>query len=232
MLKLKRSNERGRGDHGWLKSRFSFSFADYYDPAAMGFRALRVINEDHVAPDSGFPMHPHRDMEIITYVVEGELRHKDSHGYSEVIRPGEVQRMSAGTGVFHSEFNPSSDAPVHLLQIWILPDKTGIPFGYGQKSFEKDLAEKKLVLAVSGTGRDGSIAINQDADLYVSRPKAGDRVPFELRPGRHAWLQVVKGRLRVNGEELAPGDAVYGSEEKLLEIEAREAGEFLLFDLD
>lgn len=165
MLTVKKSDTRGRGNHGWLKSQFSFSFADYYDPAEMGFRALRVINEDHVAPASGFPMHPHRDMEIITYVVAGELQHKDSHGHSEIIRPGEVQRMSAGSGVVHSEFNPSRDTTVHLLQIWILPDRAGGEYGYGQKSFAKQLAEQKLVLTVSKSGRDGSIAIQQDADL-------------------------------------------------------------------
>jgi redox-sensitive bicupin YhaK (pirin superfamily) len=231
MFTVKKSHERGRGNHGWLKSNFSFSFADYYDPEAMGFRALRVINEDDIAPNAGFPMHPHRDMEIITYVVAGELQHKDSHGYTEVIRPGEVQRMSAGSGVLHSEFNPSRETPIHLLQIWILPNKAGGQYSYDQKSFAKALEEKKLVLAVSNTGRDGSISIQQDADLYVSRPKKGDKIGFELRPERHAWLQVVKGNLTVNGHDLEPGDALYGSQEKLLEIQAKEDGEFLLFDL-
>lgn len=231
MLKWKKSSERGRGDHGWLKSQFSFSFADYYDPEAMGFRSLRVINEDHIAPNSGFPMHPHRDMEIITYVVQGELQHKDSHGFMEVIRPGEVQRMSAGSGVLHSEFNPSRENPIHLLQIWILPNTSAGSYGYGQKSFAADLAEKKLVLTVSNTGRDGSIAIQQDADLYVSRPKKGDRIGFEVRPNRHVWLQLVKGSVRVNGQALEAGDAIYGSDEKNLEIEAGADGEFLLFDL-
>ncbi len=231
MLKVKKSHERGRGNHGWLESSFSFSFADYYDPEAMGFRALRVINEDHIVGGAGFPMHPHRDMEIITYLVNGELAHKDSHGNSSTIRPGEVQRMSAGTGVQHSEYNPQPDRRAHLLQIWILPNKTGSAFSYGQKSFEKELEEKKLVLTVSNDGRDGSIPIQQDADLYVSRPKKGDRVAFELRPSRYAWLQLVKGGVRVNGNDLEPGDAIYGSGEKLLEIEAGEASEFLLFDL-
>ena len=151
MLQVKKSESRGRGNHGWLKSQFSFSFAGYYDPEAMGFRALRVINEDHVAPNSGFPMHPHRDMEIITYVIEGELQHKDSHGYTEVIRPGEVQRMSAGSGVAHSEFNPSRELPVHLLQIWIMPNKGGGQYGYGQKSFTEELAKKKLVPQGAGS---------------------------------------------------------------------------------
>jgi redox-sensitive bicupin YhaK (pirin superfamily) len=231
MLTVKKSDTRGKGDHGWLKSQFSFSFADYYDPAQMGFRALRVINEDHIEGGKGFPMHPHRDMEIITYLVSGALAHKDSHGNSSTILPGEVQRMSAGTGVAHSEFNPRANEEAHLLQIWILPDKTGHKFSYGQKSFEKELGEKKLVLTVSGNGRDGSIPIQQDADLYVSRPKRGDKIAFELRPGRHAWLQVVKGGLKVNGHELEAGDAIYGSEEKLLQIDSEDGGEFLLFDL-
>jgi redox-sensitive bicupin YhaK (pirin superfamily) len=230
MLKVKKSESRGRGNHGWLKSNFSFSFADYYDPEAMGFRALRVINEDDIAPNSGFPMHPHRDMEIITYVVAGELQHKDSHGYTEVIRPGEVQRMSAGSGVLHAEFNPSRENPIHLLQIWILPNKAGGDYGYGQKSFDKELAQKPLVLTVSGTGRLGSIPIQQDAELWASRPKAGAVIPFETRPGRHVWLQVVKGKLSVNGEPLSAGDAIYGQESKL-EIKAEADGEFLLFDL-
>lgn len=231
MLKVKKSNQRGRGDHGWLKSNFSFSFADYYDPAAMGLRALRVINEDHIAPGGGFPMHPHRDMEIITYVVAGELQHKDSHGFSEVIRPGEVQRMSAGSGVTHSEFNPSRENAIHLLQIWIIPNKGGGPYGYDQKSFVDALAGGGKVLAVSETGRNGSIAIQQDADLFVARPRAGGKIAHELRSGRHAWLQVVKGSLTVNGEALAAGDAIYGTDEKNLEIAANADSEFLLFDL-
>jgi redox-sensitive bicupin YhaK (pirin superfamily) len=230
MLKVKKSNQRGRGDHGWLKSNFSFSFADYYDPAAMGFRALRVINEDHIAAGGGFPMHPHRDMEIITYVVAGELQHKDSHGFSEVIRPGEVQRMSAGSGVTHSEFNPS-DKPIHLLQIWIIPNKGGGKYCYDQKSFDGALAGGSKVLTISETGRDGSIAIQQDVDLYVARPKAGGKLNHELRPGRHVWLQVVKGAINVNGEALSAGDAISGTDEKLLEIAASEDSEFLLFDL-
>ena len=231
MLTLKKSIERGGGDHGWLKSKFSFSFGDYHDPKTMGFRALRVINEDHIGAASGFPMHPHRDMEIITYVVSGELQHKDSHGFSKAIRPGEVQRMSAGAGVTHSEFNPSPDKPIHLLQIWILPNKSGGDYGYGQKSFEKELAEKKMVLTVSGNGRDGSIGIKQDADLYVSRPRKGDKLVFEVHPNRHVWLQLVKGKLSVNGISLEAGDAIYGTDEKLLQIDGVEDGEFLLFDL-
>jgi redox-sensitive bicupin YhaK (pirin superfamily) len=231
MLKVKKSNQRGRGDHGWLQSKFSFSFADYYDPAEMGFRALRVINEDHIAAGGGFPMHPHRDMEIITYVVAGELQHKDSHGFSEVIRPGEVQRMSAGSGVTHSEFNPSKDTAIHLLQIWIIPNKGGGKYGYDQKSFNDALAGGGKILTISETGRDGSIAIQQDADLFVARPKAGGKLSHELRPGRHVWHQVVKGAITVNGEALSAGDAISGTEEKVLEIAAGQDSEFLLFDL-
>lgn len=231
MLKVRRSEERGRANHGWLRSQFSFSFADYYDPEHMGFRALRVINEDYIAGGTGFPMHPHRDMEIISYVESGALEHKDSHGNVAVIRPGEVQRMSAGTGVAHSEYNHSKTEDAHLFQIWILPDRTGHAFSYGQKSFAEDLASKKLVLTVSRDGRDGSISIQQDADMYVSKLPAGERVDFPLRTGRHAWLQVVRGTLTLNGEALRKGDGVAVSEEQKLAIEAREPSEFLLFDL-
>jgi redox-sensitive bicupin YhaK (pirin superfamily) len=233
MLTVKKSNQRGRGDHGWLKSNFSFSFADYYDPAAMGFRALRVINEDHIAPGGGFPPHPHRDMEIITYVVAGELQHKDSHGFSEVIRPGEVQRMSAGSGVTHSEFNPSRENAIHLLQIWIQPNKGGGKYGYDQKSFDEALtsASGGKVLAISENGRDGSISIQQDAELYVARPRVGGKISHEVHLGRHVWLQTVKGALTVNGETLSAGDAIFGADEKLLEISAAADSEFLLFDL-
>lgn len=232
MLTLRKSSERGRANHGWLKSQFTFSFAEYYDPEHMGFRALRVINEDHIEGGKGFPMHPHRDMEIISFMVSGALAHKDSHGNVAVVRPGEVQRMSAGTGVAHSEFNHSPDQDAHLLQIWILPNKTGVPFSYGQKSFEQDMNEKKLVLAVSNTGRDGSISIQQDADLYLSRLMKSDSLAFEMRPGRHVWIQVVKGKIRVNGTEAEAGDGLAASEEKLLKIEASEDSELLLFDLN
>lgn len=231
MLQLKKSEDRGKGEQGWLKSYFSFSFAEYRDPKAMGFRALRVINEDRIAPSSGFPMHPHRDMEIISYVVSGALEHRDSHGHSGVIKPGEVQRMSAGSGVRHSELNPSPDEEAHLIQIWILPREGGGDFSYAQRNFEAELERGNLVLAVSGNGRDGSISIRQDADLYVARPKAGSEARFPLRPGRYAWLQVVKGRLDVQGHSLAAGDALFGGEEGELLIRATESSEFLLFDL-
>lgn len=193
MICLRKSNDRGRADHGWLKSRHTFSFADYHDPDFMGFRTLRVINEDHIQGGKGFGTHPHRDMEIISYVASGALEHKDSMGNSTVILPGEVQRMSAGTGVRHSEFNPDPNHEVHLFQIWILPEKTGIPPSYGQKSFELELNNNDLVLVVSKDGRDGSLSMNQDADVYVSRLKPGRKFSLQIRSGRGIWAQMING---------------------------------------
>jgi redox-sensitive bicupin YhaK (pirin superfamily) len=230
MWKIRKAKERGLGEHGWLHSRHTFSFADYYDPDWMGFRDLRVINEDWIRAGHGFPPHGHKDMEIITYVVEGALEHQDSGGNRSVIRPGEVQHMSAGTGVRHSEYNHQKDQDVHLLQVWILPNRGGLPFGYGQKSFAEELAAKDLVLTASGDGRDGSLSLHQDVDLYASRLKQGKRVDFALRGNRHAWLQVVKGEVLANGQALQPGDALYG-EGGPLEITAQQDAEFLLFDL-
>ncbi len=229
-MQLKRSVDRGAADHGWLKSHHSFSFADYYDPSSMGFRSLRVINEDHVATGKGFGMHPHRDMEIITYVVKGSLEHQDSMGNKAAILPGEVQYMSAGTGVMHSEYSKEG-GDTHLLQIWIQPNARGGTPRYGQKSFEADLNSKKLVLVVSSDAREGSIGIKQDADIYASRPKAGDSIEFDVRKGRGVWIQVVKGQLSVNGKQLAAGDAIAFELEPKLKIEAKQASEFLLFDL-
>lgn len=231
MLTLRKSSDRGLADHGWLKSRHTFSFANYHDPAHMGFRALRVINEDRIAGGSGFDTHPHRDMEIISYVAKGALVHKDSMGNEAVIRPGEVQRMSAGTGVAHSEYNYEKGSETHFFQIWILPNRRGDAPGYGQKSFEAELKNKKLVLTVSPDGRDGSIAITQDVNLYISKMTAGDEISFELRPGRHAWVQVVKGKVAVNGVDLEAGDGLSASEEKQLSIRAVQEAEILLFDL-
>lgn len=231
MLQIRKSNERGLGDHGWLKSRHTFSFADYFDPQQMGFRALRVINEDRIAGGTGFGAHPHRDMEIISYVVKGALEHEDSMGNKTVIRPGEVQRMSAGTGVVHAEYNKMPGDETHFFQIWVMPQARGGTPGYGQKSFESDLAQKKLVHVISPDGRDGSIPIQQDADLFISRLKAGDDIEFPLRPGRGAWIQVVKGRIDVNGSEVTTGDGVAVSEENLLKLEAKDESELLLFDL-
>jgi quercetin 2,3-dioxygenase len=230
MLQTRQSDQRGYADHGWLRSHHTFSFADYYDPSRMGFRTLRVINEDRIRGGAGFPTHPHRDMEILTYVVSGALEHKDSMGNTAVIRPGEIQHMSAGTGVRHSEFNHYKDHETHLLQIWILPEKTGISPTYGQKSFDRELEESRLVLVASRDGREGSVSLNQDADVYLSRLKAGT-VSFRLRSGRGAWLQLVKGRLKVGGLELQAGDGLVAEEEQLIEIEAVEPSEFLIFDL-
>ncbi len=231
MLQLRKSNERGYADHQWLKSKHTFSFADYYDPKNMGFRNLRVINEDRIEGGTGFGSHPHRDMEIISYVVSGALEHKDSMGTKAIIRPGEVQRMSAGAGIVHSEYNHLPEEETHFFQIWITPKARGGNPGYGQKSFEKDLNEKKLVLVVSESGRDGSIEIKQDADLYISRLKSGEDLEFKLREGRGVWLQMVKGRISVNGETLETGDALSFSDEELLKIKALDGSEFLLFDL-
>lgn len=231
MLDIRRSNERGYADHQWLKSNHTFSFADYYDPNHMGFRSLRVINEDRIEGGTGFGAHPHRDMEIISYVVKGALEHKDSTGTKAIIRPGEVQRMSAGSGVTHSEYNHQPDDETHFFQIWIMPKTRGGQAGYGQKSFEAELNSKKLVLVVSESGRDGSIDIKQDADLYISRLKSNEDLEFKLRKGRGAWVQIVRGQVNVNGEALEKGDAVSFSAEELLKFKANQDSEFLLFDL-
>lgn len=232
MLKIRKSNERGSGEHGWLSSKHSFSFADYYDPKNMGFRDLRVINEDYIAGGRGFGAHPHRDMEIVTFVVSGILEHEDSMGNKAAIRPGEVQYMSAASGVVHSEYNKLPDQEVHLLQIWILPNQAGGRPQYGQKSFEQNLNKEKMVLTISGDGRDNSIQIRQDVDLYVSRPKTNDVIEWNLRPGRGAWLQIIKGRLLVNGQELSAGDALSTEVAQTLKIEASVDSEFMLFDLN
>lgn len=231
MLQLRKSNERGLGSHGWLESRHSFSFADYYDPQNMGFRSLRVINEDRIEGGTGFGAHPHRDMEIISYVLKGALEHKDSMGNQTVIRPGEVQRMSAGSGVMHSEYNQKIEEETHFFQIWIQPNTRGGVPGYGQKSFEKELQEQKLVLVVSENGRNGSIGIKQDADLYISRLKSGEAFDFDLRPGRGAWVQVISGKLSLNGKDISTGDGVALENESVLHFQASEDSEILLFDL-
>jgi len=205
-LKLRPSNERGRGGADWLDSHFSFSFADYYDPAHMGFRSLRVINEDHVAPEGGFPTHPHRDMEIITYVMEGELAHKDSLGNGASIRPGEIQRMSAGTGIQHSEFNPSNATPVHLLQIWITPSHRGGAPSYAQQQIDQKAVTGKFGLIASNDGRDGSISMQQDADLWLAKLAKGQTVEFTLRPKRGAWVQIARGAVTVDAMSLQAGD--------------------------
>lgn len=231
MITIRKAKERGHADHGWLDTYHTFSFADYWDPRHMGWGPLRVINEDRVAPGTGFPTHAHRDMEIITYVLEGALEHRDSLGTGSVIRPGEVQRMSAGTGVRHSEFNASKTEPVHFLQIWIVPDARGLKPAYGQQAFDRDAARRSFVLLASKDGRDGSIQVHQDVDLWVTRVGAGERRELPLRPGRHAWVHVARGSVSVNGEPLGAGDgASISAEEKLALLGAGEA-EVLVFDL-
>ena len=231
MISIRRSNERGGGDYGWLNTRHSFSFDRYYDPRFMGFRSLRVINEDFVAPGEGFPTHPHRDMEIITYVLEGALEHKDSLGTGSVILPGDGQRMSAGTGIRHSEFNHSNQEQVHLLQIWIMPDRQGHQPGYEQKSFPAEEKQGKLRLIASPDGASGSVTIHQDAKLYVSLLGRGDEVQHQLASGRHAWLQVAKGSIELNGQKLGQGDGAAVSDEQEISIKGVDKAEVLLFDL-
>lgn len=231
MIVRRPSEERGLADHGWLKSRHTFSFADYYDPAHMGFRGLRVINEDRVEAGKGFGTHPHRDMEIISYVLEGELGHKDSMGTGSVIRPGDVQRMSAGTGVLHSEMNPSPTNAVHFFQIWLLPSERGIAPGYEQKRFEDAEKRGRLRLVAARDARDGAIAVHADADLYAGLFAPGEGARLELKPGRHAWIQVASGEITVNGQTLLEGDGAAVTDEPALDITASKNAELLVFDL-
>src|SRR5208283_6178685 len=212
MITVRPAAKRGQADHGWLESWHTFSFADYHDPRHMGYRSLRVINDDTVAGGGGFDTHPHRDMEIITYVLSGALEHKDSMGNGRIIRPGEVQYMAAGTGVAHSEFNPSPTEPVHLLQIWILPGHQGAKPVYAEKTFAQ-AAPGQFYLAASKSGRDGSIPINQDADVFVGKFKTGDKISHPLKPGRHAWLQMAEGEAKLNDLPLKAGDGAAVSDE-------------------
>ena len=230
-MKIRRGRERGHFDHGWLNTYHTFSFADYFDPAQMGFRALRVINEDRVAPGMGFGMHGHRDMEIVTVVLSGALEHRDSLGNGEVLRPGEVQRMTAGTGIRHSEFNPSSAEPVHLYQIWLLPERAGLAPGYEQKAFAESEKRDRWRLVASPDGREGSLTIRQDARLYLASLTEARELQHELASGRHAWLQVLRGSVTVNGAELAAGDGAAISEEANVTVRAADEAEVLLFDL-
>ena len=231
MIAIRPAKERGHADHGWLDTWHTFSFADYDDRRFMGFRSLRVINEDFVAPGRGFPTHGHRDMEIITYVLEGALEHRDSLGTGSVIRPGEVQRMSAGTGVRHSEANPSASEPLHLLQIWIEPSKSGIPPGYEQKTFADADKRGRLRLVASPDGAEGSVTIHQDARVYATVLDAGQQVVHRLAPGRHAWLHVARGALTLNGQRLSQGDGAAISDEASLVVVGETGAEALLFDL-
>ena len=230
-LSIRKSNDRGLAEHGWLRSQHTFSFADYYDAAHMGFRSLRVINEDFVAPGGGFPTHPHRDMEIFSYIVEGSLAHRDSMGNGRVLEPGQIQLMSAGRGVTHSEFNPSQAGPMHLLQIWIQPRERGLKPGYTEwhPSAASDSAAK--VLVISSDGRDGSAIIHQDADVYRVRLRAGESVSHGVISGRGVWIQIIKGAVSVNGTPLTAGDAASTEDTGLLAITASADTEALLFDL-
>jgi hypothetical protein len=231
MITVRRGNERGGGNYGWLDTKHTFSFSDYWDPKWMGFRSLRVINEDYVAPAGGFPTHPHSDMEIITYVLEGNLEHKDSLGTGSVIRPGDGQRMTAGRGIRHSEYNPSKTERVHLYQIWILPEKKGLEPSYEQKSFPTDEKQGKLRLVASPDAKDGSVKINQDARLYVTLLKPGEEVSHDFGKNRHGWLQVAKGSVELDDQTLNQGDGAAISDEKKLRIKGTKESEVLLFDL-
>ena len=231
MIEIRKAEDRGGGSHGWLDTRHTFSFADYHDPEHMGFRALRVINDDRVAPGGGFPSHPHRDMEIVTYVLDGAIEHQDSMGNGTVIRPGDVQRMSAGTGVVHSEFNHSRVDPLRLLQIWILPQRRGLTPGYEQRSFTADERQGRLRLIASQDGHDGSVTIHQDARIYATLLGPGATVSHALDRDRHAWVQVARGRVRLGEIELSEGDGVAMSDVGAVDLEGVYDAEVLLFDL-
>jgi redox-sensitive bicupin YhaK (pirin superfamily) len=231
MITIRKAAERGHFDFGWLNTYHSFSFGDYYDPRNMGFRSLRVINEDVVEPGRGFPTHGHRDMEIVTYILQGALEHRDSMGTGSIIRRGDAQRMSAGTGVRHSEANPSTEESVHLLQIWILPEKEGMPPEYEEKKFADDEKRNKLRLIVSPEGSEGSVRIHQDAKIYAALLEPGAEVTHQPGAGRHAWLQVAAGEVTINGLGLKQGDGAAVSEELSISIAATKPAEVLLFDL-
>ncbi|MCE1237873.1 MAG: pirin family protein [Hyphomicrobiales bacterium] len=228
---VRRAEERGRADFGWLDSRHSFSFGDYWDPRHMGFGPLRVINDDRVAPGGGFPTHPHRDMEIVSYVLDGALEHRDSLGNGSVIRPGDVQRMTAGTGIRHSEFNASSTDPTHFLQIWILPEAQGLTPGYEQTRFEPAEKAGRLRLVASRDGRDGSVVVHRDVDLFATRLSDGETVAHELSPGRIAWVQMAKGEAIVAGERLREGDGLSTAEAGRIDLTGIGDAEILLFDM-
>lgn len=231
MITVRNADDRGPTQIGWLDSRHSFSFGEYYDPRFMGFRALRVINEDRVTPGAGFPTHGHRDMEILSYVLDGALEHKDSLGTGSTIRPGDVQRMTAGRGVMHSEFNASATEPVHFLQIWIEPESKGLPPSYEQRAFAKTERAGKLRLIASRDAREDLLHLHQDASVFASILKSGESVNYRPAKGRHVWVQVAKGRLALNGRQLAAGDGAAISDETEIDIEASTSTEFLLFDL-
>lgn len=230
MFTLRKSDDRGHADHGWLNSYHTFSFAGYHDPDFMGYRSLRVINEDRVQGGQGFGTHSHRDFEIISYVIRGELKHQDSMGHTAVMKAGEVQRISAGTGISHSEFNNSATEPVHFLQIWIMPSRPGLLPDYAQRSFA-NAAQGQLTLACSGNGRQASIALNQDADLLIGKLRARDSISCPFSDERHGWIQLIDGDLDVNGTRLAPGDGLAIDAEKSLQFTSSTSAHFLMFDL-
>jgi len=231
MITIRKSDDRGHANHGWLDSYHTFSFANYFDPAHVQFRSLRVINEDRIAPSGGFPTHPHRDMEIVTYVISGSLAHKDSLGNTETIGKHGVQRFSAGTGIAHSEFNPSRTEPTHILQIWLFPEQQGITPSYEQKEFESALQEGGWVKLANRDAADGAVKIHQDAAIYATLLDAGKQQTYELGSDRHAWVQIVSGEVSVNGHRLTAGDAAAVSQESLLTLEAHQTAEVVLFDL-
>jgi redox-sensitive bicupin YhaK (pirin superfamily) len=231
MITVRPAADRGHTKLDWLDSWHSFSFGDYYDPANTQFRSLRVLNDDRVAPGGGFGMHPHRDFEIMSYVVSGALEHKDSLGTGSVLRAGEVQRITAGTGVLHSEFNPSATEPVHFLQIWLTPERRGLKPGYEQKAFPEADRRGRLQLVASHDGRDGSVTIHQDADVHATLLQPGESVTHAVRPGRFVQVQVARGAVTLNGKRLAAGDGAYASDEESLKLAATEPAELLLFDL-
>jgi redox-sensitive bicupin YhaK (pirin superfamily) len=231
MLHIRRSEDRGNANHGWLKSRHTFSFADYNDDKYMGFGLLRVINEDRIEGGTGFGTHGHQDMEIISYVIKGALQHKDSMGNSTIIRPGEIQRLSAGTGIRHSEYNALKDSETHFLQIWIMPEKLGIEPGYAQKSFEHDFGCSDMILVATKSGRDGSITLNQDVDMYVAKAVEAGEKHLKTYAHRHLWVQVIKGEVQVEGEILQDGDGVGIDKVETLLIKWSKGSEFILFDL-
>jgi redox-sensitive bicupin YhaK (pirin superfamily) len=232
MMTIRRANERGHANHGWLDAHHTFSFAEYYDPNWMGYRSLRVINDDTIAGGGGFGTHPHRDMEIITYILSGALQHRDSMGHEAVLRAGDVQRISAGTGIAHSEFNYSPIEPVHLLQIWIQPERKGVKPAYAERSFGNGSAKPGLTLVASRDGRDNSVPINQDADVWLARFEGGSSATHTLKQGRHAWLQLAEGELTLNGQPLRAGDGAALSEETTLALAAKAPAQALLFDLN
>ncbi len=231
MIQVRKSQERGHADHGWLKSMHTFSFADYYDPKHMGFSVLRVINEDRIDGGTGFGTHGHRDMEIISYVIDGALEHKDSMGSDVVIKPGEVQRMSAGTGVRHSEYNHLKDRSTHFLQIWIMPEQNGVAPSYDQKSFTNDFGCSDLILVGSKNGRNGSVTINQDVDLYAAKAQDAGEKMLKTHKHRNLWVQVIKGDVDVEGTKLVSGDGAGITEVESLKLQWSKGAEFLLFDL-